>query len=91
MSTRGTLSSEAPTSPDLRVIFRPEVTRAQISTYASSLATIENRTMRASGQTFADYDNRQLLVSYQEDATAEEIAAMRDEFRDSPLVERLQE
>jgi hypothetical protein len=90
-SRSGSLSSEAPTSPDLRVVFRPEVTRAEISTFAVELSNVENTTMHASRSTFADYDNRQLLVTYQEGATAEEVAAIQAEFRSSPLVERVEE
>ena len=91
VSRQGSLSSEAPTSPDLRVVFRPEVTRAEISAYAAGLASVDNRAMHASRSTFADYDNHQLLVTYQEDATAEAVVAMQAEFRSSPLVERIEE
>jgi hypothetical protein len=90
-SRSGSLSSEAPASPDLRVVFRPEVTREEISAFASELSSVENTTMRASSSTFADYDNRQLLVTYDEAATLEEVAAMQAEFRSSPLVERVEE
>lgn len=88
---KGSLSSEAPTSPDLRVVFRPEVTRAEISAFATELTSIGNRAMRAGGSTFADYDSRQLLVTYQDDASAEEVAALQAELRSSPLVERIGE
>lgn len=90
-SRSGSLSSVAPTSADLRVVFRPEVTREEISAFASELSSVENTTMHASSSTFADYDNRQLLVTYDQAATQEEVAAMQAEFRSSPLVERVEE